>query len=89
MSARRSVALALVALPLVALLGGLLLPEECADTCSPDCGDCLTCSMVAVVAGPPPGAVRLASASLALGAGQAVPSVSRRPLDHVPLSRAA
>jgi hypothetical protein len=85
MRARRALSLSLIALSLLALLGGILLPDECADTCSPSCGDCLACGVVALLAAPPRAGVALWSAAVALAASRRVPSAAPRPLDHVPL----
>jgi hypothetical protein len=89
MPARRTLALALLAVLGVAAAGALLIPLGCDDGCPPDCGDCLACGLLADAVVAAPACRGLARAGVVPSLGRSLRTASPRPLDHVPLSAAA
>jgi hypothetical protein len=83
--------LAVVALALVALaaMGASLSLAGCADDCAPDCGDCLSCGLVADATPAPPQLADLVRCGLASAPALVTASTAPGTLDHVPLAAAA
>ena len=86
MEARRLLGVLLVATVLLVTAGTLFLADDCEEDCSPTCGDCTACGLVADRAAPPPLPARLAGTLVATPLAVALPSSPPRQLDHGPLA---